>query len=544
MRLRALFVVPALLLGGVAVPATASAASTPYIGYVDVAGSGPGDVFRLTPATGFHPGSTVSLAMSDDTTTVAVTTAPVDASGTVVLPAGARIPTSARPGSWRMTATQDDGVSARSNWFVLQTPSVSFPPQLLLGHAADLVSGTRFFPYGLATTPDVVRTVTIDGRASTVQWYADDRAFGYAGLSASVPADLTVGDHVVTFAQTGSTPYTVTDTVAVLPPTISGVPTHTGTRPILPMTITTTAPNDDYDVTVVGAAGDRHTGMRWTKTTGTDRYETMTPSVAVPGTLSLGTATLTAVSRVNGGTVHAAVGVEPATVAAPSSLAPDQWLASPDGRSLLVMETNGNLVQFHDGGTGWTSRTANHPGARLTVQSDGNLVVRGPGGQALWNAGTAGGGNGARLGFDATDTPTLTMANGRKAWSTFDPDGHRVAVGTLREGSYLFQGQVLSTTPHAEKPESVTLRLQTDGNLLLDAYASANVWSSHTAGHPGAYLVFQTDGNLVLRAANGVALWANGVHGARGAVLILQYNGDLAEFTADGRVLWHTGTRG
>jgi hypothetical protein len=54
------------------------------------------------------------------------------------------------------------------------------------------------------------------------------------------------------------------------------------------------------------------------------------------------------------------------------------------------MQGNGNLVLIAPGNTPvWTSRTAGHRGASLTMQPGGNLVIAAPGGQALWSAGTA-----------------------------------------------------------------------------------------------------------------------------------------------------------
>ncbi|QMU76943.1 hypothetical protein GXW83_15705 [Streptacidiphilus sp. PB12-B1b] len=89
----------------------------------------------------------------------------------------------------------------------------------------------------------------------------------------------------------------------------------------------------------------------------------------------------------------------------------------------------------------------------LAMQNDGNLVIYGPTGAALWYSGTA--------------NPGTTDAIG-----------------------------------------------QTDGNFVVYSGGRA-LWNAGTGGHPGAYTCFQTDGNLVVYAPNssgtytcqGSALW-------------------------------------
>ena len=102
-----------------------------------------------------------------------------------------------------------------------------------------------------------------------------------------------------------------------------------------------------------------------------------------------------------------------------TALSPGQSISSDNGRYLLVMQSDGNLVYYRttdwaarwhshtDGNPGafapmqgdgnlvvytgngapaWNSQTAGHPGAYLAAQDDGNLVIYGSGG-ALWNIG-------------------------------------------------------------------------------------------------------------------------------------------------------------
>lgn len=70
-------------------------------------------------------------------------------------------------------------------------------------------------------------------------------------------------------------------------------------------------------------------------------------------------------------------------------------LGSTDGRQVLVMQGDGNLVLYGPAGAAWTSGTS-VPGATLVMQDDGNLVVYAPGGGPVWHTRT-GGNTGARL---------------------------------------------------------------------------------------------------------------------------------------------------
>lgn len=51
--------------------------------------------------------------------------------------------------------------------------------------------------------------------------------------------------------------------------------------------------------------------------------------------------------------------------------------------------------------------------------------------------------------------------------------------------------------------------MQADGNFVLYNLADGNpIWSTHTAGNPGAYLNVQGDGNLVIYSASDAVLWS------------------------------------
>jgi hypothetical protein len=73
------------------------------------------------------------------------------------------------------------------------------------------------------------------------------------------------------------------------------------------------------------------------------------------------------------------------------ALNPSQSLASPNGRYVTEMQTDGNLILYAPGHTAiWASGTQGNPGTVLVNQSDGNLVLVATGNRPIWATGTNG----------------------------------------------------------------------------------------------------------------------------------------------------------
>ena len=71
-------------------------------------------------------------------------------------------------------------------------------------------------------------------------------------------------------------------------------------------------------------------------------------------------------------------------------LSPGQAILAANGRYAVVMQGDGNLVEYAFGPVAvWSSRTSGHPGASVIMQGDGNLVVY-QGSTPLWSTGTWG----------------------------------------------------------------------------------------------------------------------------------------------------------
>src|SRR6476659_7433371 len=59
-------------------------------------------------------------------------------------------------------------------------------------------------------------------------------------------------------------------------------------------------------------------------------------------------------------------------------LTANKSITSPDGQYRLIMQQDGNLVEYTQGRYLWSTRTDGHPGAWAIAQGDGNVVVYSP----------------------------------------------------------------------------------------------------------------------------------------------------------------------
>lgn len=219
------------------------------------------------------------------------------------------------------------------------------------------------------------------------------------------------------------------------------------------------------------------------------------------------------------------------TLTANQALAPGQSLHSPDGRFVLVMQGDGNLVLYSSIGALWSSRTAGYPGAFAVLQADGNLVVYGPGHVPRFASGTSGGPDTLVI---QTDGNMVIYGPGGARWATDTVQPAPVIDGTtqLLPGQYLAPGGFLSSDQGR-----FVLVVQTDGNVVL--YERGVPLFATGTSVPGDHLVMQGDGNLVVYAGNR-PLWASSTSGA-GASAVLQGDGNFVVYRGP-RPLFATGT--
>ncbi len=187
---------------------------------------------------------------------------------------------------------------------------------------------------------------------------------------------------------------------------------------------------------------------------------------------------------------------------------------TPVAGSYLIMQGDGNFVQYPapDQPALWASNTAGNPGATLTLQSDGNLVIY-QGSSALWSTST-----------NSYRGPVLCEGN------------------TLQSNQGLVQSKLMNS------PFAVNDGDKEGGyHLLVNANGELEILGNHvptklSQGPAGSYLIMQDDGNLVYYAPDGSVNWATGTNGNGGAVAVMSNWGILYIMNPQTNViLWISG---
>jgi signal peptidase I len=171
----------------------------------------------------------------------------------------------------------------------------------------------------------------------------------------------------------------------------------------------------------------------------------------------------------------------------------------------ITMQGDGNLVIYkpNGGGAAWSSGTAPSANDHLSMQTDGNLVIYSEGGNALWDYGSG------HIGTPDTLSAGQTLGVGHALWST---DGRYEAV------------------------------MQGDGNFVVYAPGGKALWATYT-GTPGDTITMQGDGNLVVYKPNGGgAAWNSGTAPSSGDRLVMQGDDNLVIYNGSGTAIWDWGS--
>ncbi|MCZ7458900.1 FG-GAP-like repeat-containing protein [Streptomyces sp. WMMC940] len=106
---------------------------------------------------------------------------------------------------------------------------------------------------------------------------------------------------------------------------------------------------------------------------------------------------------------------------------------------------------------------------------------------------------------------------------------------TLTAGQQLLPGDSLVSA-------SARLTMQTDGDLVIASNAGKTLWSTATAGNPGATARFDASGNLIVRsAADTTTLWESKT-AAAGGQAVLTDRGNLVVYNTQNQSLWSSNT--
>ncbi|UQA97091.1 FG-GAP-like repeat-containing protein [Streptomyces halobius] len=110
-----------------------------------------------------------------------------------------------------------------------------------------------------------------------------------------------------------------------------------------------------------------------------------------------------------------------------------------------------------------------------------------------------------------------------------------VGGNTLTPGTTLLPGDTLTSN-------AARLTMQEDGDLVIVSNAGKPLWSTGTAGRPGATARFTDQGNLTVLAADGsTQLWESKTS-APGGKAVLQHRGNFVIHNAKGASQWASGT--
>ncbi|MFJ5550632.1 ricin-type beta-trefoil lectin domain protein [Streptomyces sp. NPDC093225] len=133
-------------------------------------------------------------------------------------------------------------------------------------------------------------------------------------------------------------------------------------------------------------------------------------------------------------------------------------------------------------------------------------------------------------------TATFTNGLGQTVRSVVKNTGGTVMV---RNGDVIPSGTSLASN-------TVRLTMQADGNLVLTALATGKtIWSSGTAGNPGAYAKYGSDGNLGVYTTSNVQKWTTGLSASIGSTFRVRADSTVVVVASDdSTILWKQGTAG
>jgi hypothetical protein len=94
-------------------------------------------------------------------------------------------------------------------------------------------------------------------------------------------------------------------------------------------------------------------------------------------------------------------------------------------------------------------------------------------------------------------------------------DAHAAAMVTgrfdaINKGTTLEPGDYIYVYPNGGDGDLVTLRMQTDGNLVESSDNTDICFATHTNGNSGAYATYQSNGALIVLSETGRPLWSSG----------------------------------
>lgn len=228
------------------------------------------------------------------------------------------------------------------------------------------------------------------------------------------------------------------------------------------------------------------------------------------------------------------------------SLLSGDSLATGDGSSNLLMQTDGNLVLYRGGIPLWSSGTQGDVGAGAILQADGNLVVYSSadtGRRTLFSTGAV---------LDPTPvyyvSPYLAVEDRElSVWLAFEDAAAAAVWGSSWTSDRVLPGDELDPGDRrTSRNGRCTLVMQEDDNLVeycngRAVFATGSQPTDVPFGYSTA--VMQADGNFVVYADSYVigepvvAGWNTGI-GTPGSAMIVQDDGNIVVQAPDGTRTW------
>jgi peptidoglycan/xylan/chitin deacetylase (PgdA/CDA1 family) len=216
------------------------------------------------------------------------------------------------------------------------------------------------------------------------------------------------------------------------------------------------------------------------------------------------------------------------SLASGTTLSSGSSLSSPNDEFKLTMKTDGNLVvELSDGHTVWSSGTSGNSGATAKVNSDGSLSVLSASSSVLWTSGST---HDSSSTLELSNNGTLAFVHGTtQFWHSGAPVSSLQGNDTLRAGWFI-------SSPSGR----CRLFFTASGRLQLEGADGQILWNNGVSGATGSVTVLQSDGNLVTRRANGSHAWATSTFKHDGSSLLVTNTGTLVLQSPSGLKFWVT----
>lgn len=175
----------------------------------------------------------------------------------------------------------------------------------------------------------------------------------------------------------------------------------------------------------------------------------------------------------------------------------------------VIMQEDGNLVIYDTNNNPlWASSTFGHPGAILIVHIDGNAVISDTSNDTLWATDTVV----PATPVEPTQHDRLLTGQGLVPGNSIGSADGNYQLSMQSDANLVLYGpgdEVIWASNTSEKGLPWDVIMQDDGNLVIFDTSGASLWASDTSGDNGAMLVVEDEG-LVIYDSHNKSIWSVG----------------------------------